>query len=767
MGMMNSETETQETILDVQGMTCASCVARVEKKLTKLPGVQASVNLPLNQASIVHPKNVKTEDLIAAVASAGYQASIQVAHHNHDEPPQNLPARLVGSALATLPVLTISMIPALQFTGWQWLIAALSIPVITWGAWPFHRNALRAAKHRTSTMDTLVSLGIIAASLWSLWALFFTESGMAGMKMQLSLIPAFSDATGHPELYFEVAATVTTFLLLGRYLEARAKHNAGNALRALLDLGVKEVSILANYPDPNPKRIAITELKVGDVFEVRPGEKIATDGIVIQGHSALDTSLLTGEPIPVEVSSGSEVTGATINTTGHLVVRATKVGNDTVLAQISALVTKAQSEKAPVQRLADRVSAIFVPIVIAISALTFLTHLFLGNPLQTAFTTAVAVLIIACPCALGLATPTAILVASGTGARNGILIKGPQILESTQKVDLVVLDKTGTITEGKMSVASVLGNPETLRLASAVESKSEHPIALSIVSHYQRISVSLNETPNETGKDGIEIGSDQVFDFTSAPSGGVSALIRKAHSGVKMSQKVVVGKYDWVRQQGATALSAELSEALETHQDQGEVVIVVAIDGASQGLIVLQDNPKENSAEAIAELKDLGITTIMASGDHAGSAQHIASRVGIEAENVHAALSPQEKSELITRLKAAGNTVAMAGDGVNDAAALAAADLSLAMASGTDAAIETADITLMRADIADIPKAIKLSRRTLKIIKQNLFWAFAYNVAAIPLAAIGLLNPMIAGAAMAFSSVLVVTNSLRLRNLKN
>ncbi|WP_435298848.1 heavy metal translocating P-type ATPase [Timonella sp. A28] len=796
-----NETHTLPVIaeldLAVSGMTCASCVARVEKRINKIPGATATVNLPLESAHVKLTEPVPSEDIIAAIEQAGYEGTLtarqDMQHTEHHGAPSQtshtddvlehaggheghtgeadtsaptadrgavLKPRLIGSALLTFPVLVLSMIPALQFTGWQWLVAVLTLPVVTWGAWPFHKAAFRAARHWSSTMDTLVSVGVIAASAWSLWALLFGGAGALGMKMQVSLFPAASDhGMNMPELYFEVAAVVTTFLLAGRYAEHHSRRSAGDALRSLLEMGAKEAHRV--HIDAQGKRhetrVPIDQLVRDDLFTVRPGEKVATDGVVVEGTSAIDTSLLTGEPVPVEVGPGHNVTGATVNTSGHLLVRATRVGKDTTLASIGRLVTQAQTGKAPVQRLADRISAVFVPIVFVISALTFTAWMVFGDSTQAAFTAAVAVLIIACPCALGLATPTALLVGSGRGAQLGVLIKGPEILESTRRIDTIVLDKTGTVTQGKMTVESVFGAAETLEYATALEKKSEHPIAQAIV-HYGE--ASLPATPSDSSDVDRSL---EVSDFQNTAGGGVSGIVRRPHSGVGVGARVFVGRPAWMAEQGLQAASADVQHAFDEAEATGATAVAVAWNGSVHGVIVLRDPLKETSAAAIAEFKGLGLTPMLLTGDNAGAARVAARAAGIDEQHVIAQVLPDQKVSVVEKLRAEGRVVAMVGDGVNDAAALATADLGLAMGTGTDVAIEASDITLVRGDLRAAATAIRLSRRTLQVIKQNLFWAFAYNVAAIPLAALGLLNPMIAGAAMAASSVIVVGNSLRLR----
>ena len=791
-----------EVDLAIQGMTCASCVARVEKKLTRLPGVEATVNLPLESAHVLRPDGVTDADLLQAVASAGYTATVtgsrSVApadgeHEGHDEHEghsgghvhteyrgDDLRRRLRVAAVLTVPVVLLSMIPPWQFAGWQWVVAALALPVVTWGAWPFHTAAARAARHGSSTMDTLVSIGVAAATLWSLWALLIGGAGEIGMTMQVTLLPSREHAAT-PELYLEVAAVVTTFLLAGRYAEHRSKRRAGDALRSLLELGAKEAERVVTGPDGHPvtrqdgahvtEHVAVAALRTGDLFTVRPGEKVATDGEVVEGTSAVDTSLLTGEPVPLDVGPGDAVTGATVNTSGHLLVRATRVGEETTLAQIGRLVSRAQTGKAPVQRLADRISAVFVPIVLVLAVLTLGGWLLAGAGAQLAFTAAVAVLIIACPCALGLATPTALLVGTGRGAQLGVLIKGPEILESTRRVDTVVLDKTGTVTQGAMALEHVepaegVSADEALRYAAVVEARSEHPIAQAVAAAPEHSATAVDGAARGTGADGVTIGALQVFDFRSTPGGGVEAVVRTAHSGLGAggtglgARRVTVGRLTWLDDAGVR-VPDEVRDAVGRAEATGATAVVVAWDGTARATLVLRDPVKPTSAEAVRELRDLGLRPVLLTGDSEGAARAAAAEVGID--EVIARVLPQDKATTIARLQGEGRTVAMVGDGVNDAAALATADLGLAMGTGTDVAMQASDITLVRGDLRAAATAVRLSRATLRVIKQNLFWAFAYNVAAIPLAAAGLLNPMIAGAAMAASSVIVVSNSLRLR----
>ena len=733
---------TDSTVeLAITGMTCASCANRIERKLNKLEGVTASVNYATEQARVSYPAGVSTDDLLATVAAAGYGATLPAVPEVGDgsdeaDPTRPLRDRLVVSAVLGLPVLVLSMVPALQFRDWQWLALTLASPVVVWGALPFHRAAWANLRHRAATMDTLISMGTLAAWIWSLYALFFGTAGEVGMKMSFSVTANRMD--GQDEIYLEVAAVVTVFLLAGRYFEARAKRRAGAALTALLELGAKDVAVRR---DGAEVRIPIGSLVVGDVFVVRPGEKIATDGEVVEGSSAVDASLLTGESVPVEVGPGDPVTGATVNAGGRLVVRAIRVGSDTQLAQIGRLVSDAQSGKADVQRLADRVSAVFVPVVIAVAAGTLGVWLATGNSITAAFTAAVAVLIIACPCALGLATPTALLVGTGRGAQLGILIKGPEVLESTRRVDTVLLDKTGTVTSGLMTVHDVLGaHPaEVLRIAGALEDGSEHPIARALTRAAREASPL---PPVEGFRNHAGLGVEGVVD-------GHAAL---------------VGRPSLMAQWSLT-LPPSLAAAKEAAEGQGRTVVVVAWDGEVHGVVVVGDTVKATSAQAVSQLKALGLIPVLLTGDNALAARSVADSVGIE--QVIADVLPADKVAHVRRLQAQGRVVAMVGDGVNDAAALAAADLGLAMGTGTDVAIEASDLTLVRGDLRAVPDAIRLARKTLGTIKANLFWAFAYNVAALPLAALGLLNPLLAGGAMALSSVFVVSNSLRLRGFRS
>ena len=859
--------------LSIGGMTCASCVARVEKKLSKLDGVSASVNLATESARVTAPSTVSVDDLLAAVARAGYsgalldtgpqdesaketsqrpsadsaatgsapakeapipasagpeasattsssatsaspatpaapsgtaassESSRPALGASHVERAADLRLRLIYSLILSVPIMAISMVPALQMPGWQWTVALMALPVATWGAWPFHKAAFRALRHGAFTMDTLVSLGVVAATGWSLWALVLGGAGHIGMRMSMELLPRSQGHAAH--MYFESAAWVTTFLLAGRYAEARAKYRSGDALRALLELGAKEVTrVVLSSPsgsrdavdvldaDGSPRaevsrteeRISIEELATGDLFLVRPGEKVATDGVVVEGRSAVDASLLTGESVPIEVEAGQAVTGATVNTSGALLVRATAVGEGTTLARIGRMVTAAQAGKAPVQRLADKISGVFVPVVLVLSAATLVGWLLTGNSPQAAFTAAVAVLVIACPCALGLATPTALLVGSGRAAQLGVVIKGPEVLESTRALDTMVMDKTGTVTQGRMSLdveacrevsgadpassqAPDAAGPvplgeESLRLAGAVESASEHPVATAITTAARE---RLGVLPAPAG-------------FSNHEGRGVSGTVE--------GRRVAVGRPGWLTDEMGAEVPEALSTAVEEAQESGATAVVVAVGAADTtdaveagadadkeplqavAVLVVRDTVRPSSRAAVAALRELGIRPVLLTGDNTRAAEHVAAQVGIDAADVRAEVLPGDKRDVVAALQAEGAVVGMVGDGVNDAAALAQAGtqgLGFAMGSGADVAIEAADITLVRTDLDAAVAAVRVSRATLRIIRQNLFWAFAYNVAAIPLAAAGLLNPMIAGAAMAASSVIVVTNSLRLR----
>ncbi|MFD8244199.1 heavy metal translocating P-type ATPase [Nocardia sp. NPDC059691] len=731
--------------LVIGGMTCASCAARIEKKLNKLDGVTATVNYATEKARVDVTGDVSPDDLIATVEQAGYTAALPAPPKPQEiaaeeDPAASLRTRLLISVALSVPVIAMAMIPALQFTNWQWLSLTLAAPVVVWGALPFHRAAWTNLRHGAATMDTLISMGTLAALGWSLYALFWGTAGRPGMTHPFEFTISRMDGTG--SIYLEAAAGVTTFILAGRFFEARAKRRAGAALRALLELGAKEVSVLRNGTE---LRIPVEQLTVGDRFVVRPGEKIATDGVVVEGSSAVDASMLTGESVPVEVGTDDAVVGATVNVGGRIVVRATRIGSDTQLAQMAKLVEDAQTGKAQAQRLADRISGIFVPIVIALSVATLGFWLGTGGSVAAAFTAAVAVLIIACPCALGLATPTALMVGTGRGAQLGILIKGPEVLESTRRVDTIVLDKTGTVTAGKMTLLDVVAAEgeqveRILELAGALEDSSEHPIA-------QAIAKGARERVGEL---------KPVEDFANVEGLGVQGTI-DGHA-------VVVGRArllaDWSQH-----LDDDLSRAMRAAEAEGKTAVAVGWDGEARGVLVVADAVKPTSAEAISQLRALGLTPIMLTGDNRAAADAIAAQVGID--EVIAEVLPQDKVDTVKRLQAEGKVVAMVGDGVNDAAALAQADLGLAMGTGTDVAIEAGDLTLVRGDLRAAADAIRLSRRTLTTIKGNLFWAFAYNVAAIPLAMAGLLNPMLAGAAMAFSSVFVVSNSLRLRGFRS
>ncbi|GIH76070.1 carbonate dehydratase [Planobispora longispora] len=728
-----------EIELAIGGMTCASCANRIERKLNKLDGVTATVNYATEKAKVSYGASISPEDLVAEVEKAGYTAELPaVREEGRDEaeggPDELAPLRqrLITSIVLSVPVIAMAMIPALQFDNWQWLSLALAGPVVAYGGWPFHRAAWTNLRHGAATMDTLVSLGTLAAFGWSLWALFFGTAGTPGMKHGFEFTLARGDGAGN--IYFEAAAGVIAFILAGRYFEARSKRRAGAALRALLSMGAKEVTLASG------ELVPVEKLKAGDRFLVRPGEKIATDGVVEEGSSAVDASMLTGESVPVEVRPGDAVVGATVNAGGRLVVRATRVGADTQLAQMARLVEEAQNGKAQVQRLADRISGIFVPIVIALSLATLGFWLGTGTGTAAAFTAAVAVLIIACPCALGLATPTALMVGTGRGAQLGILIKGPEVLESTRRIDTVVLDKTGTVTSGTMTLKDVYtaegeDREEVLRLAGALESASEHPIA-------QAIARAAGSTA-------------AVEDFANVEGLGVQ--------GVVEGHAVLVGRPQLLAE-WSQHLPADLERELAEAQARGETAVAVGWDGRARAVLTVADAVKPTSAEAVAALRKLGLRPVLLTGDNETVARRVADAVGIE--EVVAEVLPADKVDVVKRLQAEGRTVAMVGDGVNDAAALAQADLGMAMGTGTDVAIEASDLTLVRGDLRVAADAIRLSRRTLGTIKGNLFWAFAYNVAALPLAALGLLTPMIAGAAMAFSSVFVVTNSLRLRRFR-
>ncbi|MGW7272981.1 heavy metal translocating P-type ATPase [Streptomyces sp. NPDC054864] len=741
-----------EVELAVGGMTCASCSARIEKKLNRVEGVDASVNLATEKAKVSYAEGVEVAQLIATVEKLGYSArEIVPAPPERETPattaditePDTLRRRLIGSALLSLPVVLLAMIPSLQFDNWQWLSLTLAAPVVVWGGYPFHKAAFTNLRHGAATMDTLVSVGTLAAFGWSLWALFLGDAGMPGMRHGFEFTVSRADAAS--TLYLEVAAGVITFILLGRWLEARAKRKAGSALHALLELGAKEAAVLR---DGTEVRIPVARLVVGDRFVIRPGETVATDGTVVEGASAVDVSMLTGESVPVDVTEGDTVTGATTNLSGRLLVEATRVGSDTQLARMAKLVEDAQTGKAQVQRLADRIAGIFVPVVLMIATATLGGWLGATGDETAAFTAAVAVLIIACPCALGLATPTALMVGTGRGAQLGILIKGPEVLESTRRVDTVVLDKTGTVTTGRMTLRDVYAAGETeekelLRLAGGLEHASEHPVARAVaVGAAAELGISAGALPAVRG-------------FENVAGSGVRGTVE--------GHWVLVGRERLLADAGVEGL-APVSALKAEAEAAGRTAVLVAWDGVARGVLTVADTVKDTSAEAVRELRALGLTPVLLTGDNNAVAQAVARAVGIEAEAVYADVLPEDKVDVVRRLRDAGKVVAMVGDGVNDAAALATADLGLAMGTGTDAAIEASDLTLVRGDLRGAADAIRLSRRTLATIKGNLFWAFGYNVAALPLAAAGLLNPMIAGAAMAFSSVFVVTNSLRLRN---
>ncbi len=736
-------TTAHQVELAITGMTCASCANRIERKLNKLDGVVATVNYATEKAKVTYDPSVTTDQLLSTVAAAGYSAALPQTEPP-SEPASNdataaLRQRLIICTILTVPVVAMAMIPLLQFDGWQWLSLTLAAPVVVWGALPFHRAAWANARHGATTMDTLISVGVLAAFGWSLYALFFGTAGMIGMTHPFEFTLQRGDGSGN--IYFEAAAGVTTLILAGRYVEAKAKRRSGAALRALLEMGAKDVSVVRADVEV---RVPIDQLAVGDVFVVRPGEKVATDGVIVEGSSAIDASMVTGESVPAEVGPSDFIVGATVNVGGLLLVRATRVGSDTQLAQMARMVEEAQNGKADVQRLADKISGIFVPIVIGISLATLAFWLAIGAGAGAAFTAAVSVLIIACPCALGLATPTALMVGTGRGAQLGILIKGPEVLESTRLVDTIVLDKTGTVTTGSMVVVDVIASAgenrdEVLRIGGALEAGSDHPIARAIAAAaFDRVG----DLP-------------RVDDFASLDGLGVSGRVG--------GRAVLVGRAR-VFEDSATAIDVDLRDALASAHAAGRTVVVVGWDGRARGVIALADSVKPSSKLAIDRLKALGLRPLLLTGDHSSVAEAVAAELGIE--EVISEVLPADKVAVVARLQGEGRIVAMVGDGVNDAAALAQADLGMSMGTGADVAIEASDLTLVRGDLTVAADAIRLARRTLAIIKGNLFWAFAYNVAAIPLAAAGLLSPMIAGAAMAFSSVFVVGNSLRLRRFQ-
>ena len=745
---MSSSTSPTSVELAITGMTCSTCASRIERKLNRVPGVHATVNYATESAHIDLDAQIPVADLVRVVEQTGYAASPVRPAGSAEPPPSGsdgagdvgdadaLRRRFFISLVLALPVVALSMVPVLQFPGWQWVALALTTVIVAWGAWPFHRAAAINARHAAATMDTLVSMGVLAAYLWSLWAIVFGGAGAIGYTMSHGF--GGDSMSGVPDIYLEVAAAVPVFLLAGRWFEARAKRRSTAALRALAALAAPDAALLVEGVE---RRVPVSELHVGDRFVVRPGERIATDGVVEDGASAVDTSLLTGESLPVEVGVGDAVVGSTINVDGALTVRATRVGADTQLARISRLVVQAQAGKAPVQRLADRISAVFVPVVIAISLVTLATWWLITGDVEAAFTAAVAVLIIACPCALGLATPTAILVGTGRGAQLGILIRGPEVLEDTRRASIIVLDKTGTVTTGRMALREVLvadGEDSVVvgSMAASVEQASEHPVARAIA-------------------EGIDV--PPVTDFANHRGLGVTGRV----GGVA----VAVGRPGWVAEMvGAAGVPADLAAAIEAAEGEGATVVAVGWDGAVRGALVVADAIRPTSARAVSLLRGLGLRPVLLTGDNIRSARAVAHAVGID--DVRAEVLPEDKVTVVRELQATGASVAMTGDGVNDAAALAQADLGIAMGAGTDAAIEASDITLVRSDLLSAVDAIRLSRRTLRTIKGNLFWAFAYNVAMIPLAAVGLLSPLFAGAAMAFSSVFVVANSLLLRRFR-
>jgi Cu+-exporting ATPase len=765
--------------LAIGGMTCASCANRVERKLNKLSGVEASVNYATEKARVSYAADVTPEQLVATVEAAGYTAALPGAEDpgTAEEHARDLRERLVVSALLAVPVIVVSMVPAWQFLYWQWVVLGLAAPVVLWGAWPFHRATWTNLRHGSATMDTLVSLGTLAALGWSVYALVLGTAGIPGMTHPFEL--TVSRGSGADAIYLEVAAGVTLFILAGRYFEARSKRTAGAALRALLELGAQDVAVVRNGPGgiSTEERIPVDELAVGDLFVVRPGEKVATDGTVCEGTSAVDVSMLTGESVPAEVGPGDAVAGGCVNAGGRLVVRATRIGADTQLARMAQLVEDAQSGKAAAQRLADRISGVFVPIVIALAVGTLGYWLGTGAGATRAFTAAVAVLIIACPCALGLATPTALLVGTGRGAQLGVLIKGPEVLESTRRVDTIVLDKTGTVTTGVMTLLAVHAaaresRDQVLRLAGAVENGSEHPVARAVATAARERFGELLRVGEFENRPGLGV-QGLVAELAQLPGlpaplrspAGPEPLTPAGGSDRIVAHAVAVGRPALLAEHGIT-LPESLVEAKEKAESEGRTAVAVSWDGKARGILVVADAVKPTSADAVRRLRDLGLTPVLLTGDNRAAARSVAAEVGIDPNSVIAEVMPEDKVAVVERLRAEGKVVAMVGDGVNDAAALATADLGLAMGTGTDVAIEASDLTLVRGDLLAAVDAIRLARRTLGTIRGNLFWAFAYNVAALPLAAVGLLNPMIAGAAMAFSSVFVVTNSLRLRRFR-